>query len=191
MYMSMLYVFIVCSMCIAAMCFPPCAHGGTCMRWNKCLCSPGWTGEAVTTPCVPPCRHGATCSPHNTCTCPEGTTGLRSVCELPCANGGRCVGPDTCQCPSDYTGSQCLLRESPSSTTLHGQLHPAAHCFFSNNAVLVCFFIALCTPACQNGGRCVDVNKCTCVGGWQGARCQIGKILPSFVHVLYLFCPSL
>lgn len=34
---------------------------------------------------------------------------------------------------------------------------------------------ALCTPACQNGGRCVDVNKCTCVGGWQGARCQIGE----------------
>lgn len=37
-------------------------------------------------------------------------------------------------------------------------------------------FAALCTPACQNGGRCVDVNKCTCVGGWEGARCQIGAI---------------
>lgn len=28
-----------------AMCSPPCAHGGTCMRWNTCLCRPGWTGE--------------------------------------------------------------------------------------------------------------------------------------------------
>ncbi|KAJ8368873.1 hypothetical protein SKAU_G00089010 [Synaphobranchus kaupii] len=53
------------------------------MRWNMCLCSPGWTG--------PGC-HSA-------------------VCELPCANSGRCVGPDTCQSPSDYTGPQCLTRE--------------------------------------------------------------------------------
>ena len=44
----------------------------------------------------------------------------------------------------------------------------------STGVVCVCF-AALCTPACQNGGRCVDVNKCTCVGGWQGARCQIGE----------------
>lgn len=45
--------------------------------------------------------------------------------------------------------------------------------FSSFNDVVVS--TALCTPACQNGGRCVDVNKCTCVGGWQGARCQIGE----------------
>lgn len=32
----------------------------------------------------------------------------------------------------------------------------------------------MCTPPCQNGGRCVDINKCSCTGGWQGPRCQIG-----------------
>lgn len=35
--------------CTAAMCSPPCAHGGTCMRWNKCLCPPGWTGTGCHT----------------------------------------------------------------------------------------------------------------------------------------------
>lgn len=37
--------YMSCWLCISAMCSPPCAHGGTCMRWNKCLCRPGWTGE--------------------------------------------------------------------------------------------------------------------------------------------------
>lgn len=31
------------------MCSPPCAHGGTCMRWNMCLCSSGWTGAGCQT----------------------------------------------------------------------------------------------------------------------------------------------
>lgn len=35
--------------CTTAMCSPPCAHGGTCMRWNKCLCPPGWTGTGCHT----------------------------------------------------------------------------------------------------------------------------------------------
>lgn len=91
---------------------------------------------------------------------------LLAVCDLPCANNGRCVGPNTCQCPSDYTGPQCLSREylQHIRLLLHLQRHGLPRLLFS----------ALCTPACQNGGRCVDVNKCTCVGGWKGARCQIG-----------------
>ncbi|KAG9347705.1 hypothetical protein JZ751_003718 [Albula glossodonta] len=36
--------------------------------------------------------------------------------------------------------------------------------------------VTLCTPSCLNGGRCVDVNKCTCTGGWQGSRCQIEPV---------------
>lgn len=93
---------------------------------------------------------------------------LLAVCDLPCANNGRCVGPNTCQCPSDYTGPQCLSREylQHIRLLLHQQRDGLPRFLFS----------ALCTPACQNGGRCVDVNKCTCVGGWKGARCQIGEM---------------
>ena len=56
-------------------------------------------------------------------------------------------------------------------------------------SVSVCGYLAaLCTPACQNGGRCVDVNKCTCVGGWQGARCQIGEMtLVCICSIRYYF----
>lgn len=102
--------------CTTAICSPPCAHGGTCMRWNKCLCLPGWTGAGCHTG-----RHsGARAREEMLIKCPlkdffllslNSLTCLLAVCDLPCANNGRCVGPNTCQCPSDYTGPQCLWRE--------------------------------------------------------------------------------
>lgn len=127
-------------MCISAMCSPPCAHGGTCMRWNECLCPLGWTGAGCHTGTAadlsgtaPPSWAGPFPStlvlhidllPLDICErkwaiflvsvefyCPRHLVSVSAVCELPCANGGRCVGPNICQCPSDYSGPQCLLRE--------------------------------------------------------------------------------
>lgn len=40
-------------MCVSASCSPPCAHGGTCMRWNNCLCPLGWTGNGCHTGTAP------------------------------------------------------------------------------------------------------------------------------------------
>lgn len=50
-------------MCVSAMCSPPCAHGGTCMRWNKCLCPLGWTGAGC----------------HTGTTAPETPESIRSI----------------------------------------------------------------------------------------------------------------
>lgn len=104
------------------------------MRWNKCLCSPGWMGEGCHTGTLPLQNNEAQVLRNLIlpnvldvkilficyhvdylflCFC---LISLLAVCELPCANGGRCVGPDTCQCSSDYTGPQCLLRELQSIT---------------------------------------------------------------------------
>ncbi|XP_061460494.1 epidermal growth factor-like protein 7 isoform X2 [Rhineura floridana] len=32
--------------------------------------------------------------------------------------------------------------------------------------------IAICRPPCQNGGRCLSPNKCSCPSGWSGKCCQ-------------------
>ncbi|XP_034969039.1 epidermal growth factor-like protein 7 [Zootoca vivipara] len=32
--------------------------------------------------------------------------------------------------------------------------------------------IAICRPPCQNGGKCLSPNKCSCPSGWSGRSCQ-------------------
>ncbi|XP_028570926.1 epidermal growth factor-like protein 7 isoform X2 [Podarcis muralis] len=32
--------------------------------------------------------------------------------------------------------------------------------------------IAICRPPCQNGGKCLSPNKCSCPSGWSGKSCQ-------------------
>lgn len=51
--------------------------------------------------------------------------------------------------------------------------------------------LALCTPPCLNGGRCVDVNTCSCSGAWQGARCQIGTQIHTPIYHLLHMCISM
>ncbi len=46
---------------------------------------------------------------------------------------------------------------------------------FCRCVLKVCVFAALCSPPCVNGGKCVDINTCSCSDGWTGARCQIGE----------------
>ena len=36
---------------------------------------------------------------------------------------------------------------------------------------------AICTPACQHGGRCTRPDYCTCSTGFRGHRCEKGKTL--------------
>ncbi|CAF1584712.1 unnamed protein product, partial [Adineta steineri] len=31
---------------------------------------------------------------------------------------------------------------------------------------------SVCSPSCQNGGKCTAPNTCTCVNGWTGATCE-------------------
>lgn len=35
-------------------------------------------------------------------------------------------------------------------------------------------FIAVCRKGCQNGGKCVSKNKCSCPQGFRGRRCHKG-----------------
>ena len=38
--------------------------------------------------------------------------------------------------------------------------------------VCVQYFIAMCSPSCQNGGTCSSPNSCSCRSGWSGSSCS-------------------
>uniref|UniRef100_A0A9J7ZHM1 Si:ch211-221n20.8 n=1 Tax=Cyprinus carpio carpio TaxID=630221 RepID=A0A9J7ZHM1_CYPCA len=105
------YAFMYLLWCVSAMCSPPCAHGGSCMRWNVCLCRPGWTGDGChTAVCELPCANGGRCVAPNTCQCPSDYSGaqcLTPLCSPPCVNGGKCVDINTCSCSDGWTGARC------------------------------------------------------------------------------------
>ena len=41
---------------------------------------------------------------------------------------------------------------------------------------ILCLFIGVCTEPCLNGGRCIGPDRCACVYGFTGRRCEAGKI---------------
>ena len=43
---------------------------------------------------------------------------------------------------------------------------------FTNN---VSFHTAICREPCLNGGQCVGPDRCACVYGFTGRRCEAGK----------------
>ncbi len=36
--------------------------------------------------------------------------------------------------------------------------------------------IAVCRDPCLNGGRCIGPDRCACVYGYTGRKCEAGKI---------------
>ncbi|XP_051872445.1 wnt inhibitory factor 1-like isoform X2 [Pristis pectinata] len=131
------------------MCSPPCAHGGTCLRSNTCLCPPGWAGRGChTAVCAEPCANGGKCVAPNTCQCPSDYTGEQCLtepvaCDPRCGNGGVCVGYNKCRCQPQFTGPICeTVVQTP------------------------------CVPPCQHGGTCRQLNRCECAEGTAGSRCQ-------------------
>ena len=57
-------------------------------------------------------------------------------------------------------------------------------------ALNICWKIGVCTEPCLNGGRCIGPNRCACVYGFTGRRCEAGASLNSFFvfFFLLLFC---
>ena len=57
----------------------------------------------------------------------------------------------------------------------------------------VSFYVAICTPPCQNGGDCVAPGVCECPDVWNGLRCEDGKcsvfihISATYLHGAYFF----
>jgi hypothetical protein len=44
--------------------------------------------------------------------------------------------------------------------------------------VKICLnFSAICIHPCVNGGECTSPNTCTCKPGYEGTRCERGKLI--------------
>lgn len=122
------------------------------MRWDMCLCPPGWTGTGCHT----------------------------AVCELPCANGGRCVRPETCHCPSDYTGPQCLSPLCTPACQNGGRCVDVnkCTCVVGWQGARCQIEPVQCQKPCKNGGVCVGLNRCRCASDFTGSLCETAVTTP-------------
>jgi len=41
----------------------------------------------------------------------------------------------------------------------------------------VIYLLAICRRGCQNGGKCVSKNRCSCPQGFRGRRCHKGTFI--------------
>ncbi|XP_055995847.1 uncharacterized protein LOC125647484 [Ostrea edulis] len=126
-------------------CSPACQNGGTCVQPNVCSCAPWWGGtfcESLSGACKP---------------LAPPTDG-----QINCGDSTifyRC----TAQCNSGYQFDN-------GDTTIQKDCDPFTGQFFDGPSFPKC--IPTCSPACQNGGTCVQPNVCSCAPGWRGTFCE-------------------
>ena len=84
-------------------------------------------------------------------------------CIVDCQNGGTCHSTSHysyCVCPSGYTG---VFHTSYTQTGIGG--------WNLESSFIECFVFAVCSPACENGGTCMN-SYCECPSGYTGDYCQ-------------------
>uniref|UniRef100_A0A131YT62 Nidogen n=1 Tax=Rhipicephalus appendiculatus TaxID=34631 RepID=A0A131YT62_RHIAP len=92
------------------------------------------------------------------------------VCRRSCGQG-RCIRPNVCRCTNGVVASSCTSPLSPltspttstngSSTAVTSPTWPPDHGGGG-----------LCREPCLNGGRCIGKDRCSCVYGYTGRRCE-------------------
>lgn len=132
-------------------------------------CCPGWTRhERFNTCTVPICNRncqGGYCIRPNSCYCSGGTISVGG-----CDNNGQAQGVGGY---GGYGGPQLQPGRSPCNIQcLNGGTCLGSTCscrqgFSGNNCNQV-----VCTPPCQNGGRCIGGNRCSCPYGFVGQACE-------------------
>ncbi|XP_047736934.1 uncharacterized protein LOC108668644 [Hyalella azteca] len=125
--------------------------------------------------------------------------GCLPECPLGCQNKGVCVAPSVCQCQQGYGGPQCqnelclqpirgnnltvTVRESSviascehgyifknGESTIAMDCKAGAWVYPPGYEALVC--VAVCVPACENGGICTAPGTCACDENYSGQHCQ-------------------
>ncbi|XP_063862128.1 protein eyes shut homolog [Scylla paramamosain] len=156
-----------------------------------------WDQENPCRPvCEPPCHEGATCVAPGKCDCGDG---------IACAD---CETRQLCALPVVRHGAAYRLAPQLSRVSCFGERLPAAR---SRNLLLRCSkdhwvtaggkTVAAnqvncsfsCDRECQNGGRCVGLNRCQCRDGFVGSFCGhpvCGSTPLRVPHALYSMTSS-
>nr|XP_022308229.1 wnt inhibitory factor 1-like [Crassostrea virginica] len=124
----------------------------------------------------PACQNGETCVAPNVCSCVHGRSGTR--CESP---SGACkplaaLTNGQVSCGDTYIFYRCTAHCNSGyefdngESTIQKDCDPMTGQFFYGPAFPKC--IPTCSPACQNGGKCVALNVCSCAPGWSGNHCE-------------------
>ncbi|KAH6937565.1 hypothetical protein HPB50_001718 [Hyalomma asiaticum] len=126
-------------------------------RWGPApICCDGWTKQW---------GHGR----YGLCTVP--------VCRRSCGQG-RCVRPNVCRCTSGVLASSCPPPSAPlTSPTASSQTNGSSTAVTSpwrheHGRLSLLSGNGLCREPCLNGGRCIGKDRCSCVYGYTGRRCE-------------------
>ena len=159
----------------AATCNPVCQNGGNCTSPGTCECTEGWTGKLCDEGTNPLClsvvplikeifSHGS------------GT----ATCRPPCEHGGTCLTPNQCGCTQGYSGDHCergknsYIADTKCCSYISTYIIQLPCILLCSPILTLC--IAVCSPACQNGGNCTSPGTCECIEGWTGKLCDERKL---------------
>ena len=130
-----------------------CAHGGSCIAPDLCICAAGWGDRDCL---IPVCAFASTPDDNN-----DNASAVTVVAE--CLNGGVCIAPDTCACTVGWAGIRCGEPTCSQGTYI-------ATCLILQNGTATNTGGSGCWM-CANGGVCVAPDVCSCALGWAGFDC--------------------
>eukprot|EP00094_Tigriopus_californicus_P013453 TCALIF_13013-PA protein Name:"Similar to Notch2 Neurogenic locus notch homolog protein 2 (Rattus norvegicus)" AED:0.12 eAED:0.16 QI:6/0.55/0.4/1/0.11/0.3/10/50/1169 len=141
-----------------SLCNPPCANGGECMDDGTCFCPTGFFGDW--------CQFREVASIQKRKKLLECTDkqclkrSMKEDCNLMgCANGGTCLSVSgTCACKIGSYGSLCQNIKA-----------------FEGPMAVIKRQKPYCKRKCQNGGVCIENNRCSCPTGYRGRFCHKPK----------------
>jgi hypothetical protein len=152
-----------------ATCHGLCQHGACSSTTQKCSCTAGWTGETCANGAPLPCSqchstHTERCGSDNSCVCKESFGG--QFCDVPkiCVDRSNLA----CNAPHGFLKPNDDQSDCTSECECKG-LWTSSTCSF-------------CSLQCMNGGvRYKDCDKCGCLKGFSGQKCQCKSVLGKIV----------
>ncbi|KAH7962524.1 hypothetical protein HPB52_016683 [Rhipicephalus sanguineus] len=97
---------------------------------------------------------------------------LAAVCRRSCGQG-RCIRPNLCRCTSGVVATSCPPPLAPlTSSTTSTQTNGSSTGVTSPTWPPDHGGGGQCREPCLNGGRCIGKDRCSCVYGYTGRRCE-------------------
>ncbi|XP_066993764.2 fibrillin-2 [Anabrus simplex] len=147
------------------------AGPNVCRSRYRHYCCPGWTIKPGTGQCLIP------------------------ICTRPCGKG-HCIKPNICLCESGTVSSTCASSmqskqegSSCAAACLNGGSCSGSRCVCKLGYQGEFCAEPVCREPCLNGGRCIGPDRCACVYGFTGRRCEADfRTGPCFTRVKNDMC---